>query len=343
MKSLRFALTTLLATPVVAFSALAEKSAPPKSQELRLLSDRTEAHLKPIVEAFEKKNGVKVNSVFMDKGLLARLESRPTEADVVITKDAELLEFARAKKLLQAYSPKLINSIVPADFRDPNNMYLVDAYRARAIFHSANRVKPSDLSTYEDLASPKWKGKLCLRSGFHDYNLSLFGQFFAFYGTQKSQDLITGIKNNLARTPVGNDREQAKAIMEGKCDLAIMNNYYYPIMQNNPEQQAWAKAVNVFYPNQNEKGAFIMRSAAALTSAKNNTALANAFLEFLVSTEAQTLMVNTTFQYPVNSAAPNAPTFKRNMVPLKDIAAPREQVTKFLTDIAFDKGPVTSP
>jgi iron(III) transport system substrate-binding protein len=338
MKQSHFAFALLVANQAPNF-AFAENSAPAKSQELKLISDRTESHLKPIIEAFEKKHGVKVSSVFMDKGLLARLENRPTEADVVVTKDAELLEIARAKKLLQAYTPKLINTIVPAEFRDSENMYFVDAYRARAIFHSAERVKASSLSTYEDLASPKWKGKVCIRSGFHDYNISLFGQFFAYYGQEKAQNIILGIKNNLARDPVGNDREQAKAIMEGKCDIALMNNYYYPIMQNNPEQQAWAKAVNVFYPNQNEKGAFIMRSAAGLTTAKANTALANAFLEFLVSTEAQTLMVHSTYQYPVNSAAPNAPNFKRNMVPLKDIAAPREHVTKFLTDIVFDKAP----
>ncbi len=306
-------------------------------RELKIISDRTEAHLTPIFAAFEKKNNVKIKSVFMDNGLINRLETRPTEADVVITKDAELLEIARQKKLLQSYDTKTINTILSADFRDPSNMYFVDAFRARVIFYSTDRVKESDLSTYENLASPQWKGKFCVRSGFHDYNLSLFGQFFSFYGPQKTKEIIKGLHSNLAKNPTGNDREQAKAIMEGKCDVALANNYYYPIMQSIPEQQSWAKAVKVFYPNQKEKGTFVMRSAAGLTTSKTNITLANAFLEYLVSTEAQSLMVNATFQYPANKQAPNAPTFKTNFIPLKDIAAPREEVTKFLTEIAFDK------
>jgi iron(III) transport system substrate-binding protein len=321
--------------PIFVLLPLLSSSA--QASELRILSDRTEAHLKPIFEAYEKKTGHKVNAVFLDKGLISRLETRPTEADLVITKDAELLDIAANKKLLQPFSSQLVSKTVPATFRDKKNMYLVDAYRARVIFYSADRVKPSQLSTYENLASPQWKGKLCLRSGFHDYNLSLFGQFFSDFGEKKAKDIIKGYQANLARAPIGNDREQAKGIMEGKCDVALMNNYYYPIMQNSPDQQAWAKAVNVFYPNQQEKGAFIMRSAAALTTAKENSKLATEFLEYLVGTEAQTLMVKATFQYPVNTELPEKVPFKANVIPLNKVAAPREQVTQFLTQIGFDK------
>lgn len=321
----------------LAISSIATLAAAESPKEIKIISDRTEAHLKPIFAAFEKQTGAKVNAVFLDKGLINRLETRPTEADIVITKDAELLEIARTKKLLQPYSSESINAAVPTEFRDPTNMFFVDAYRARVIFYSVERVKPEQLSTYEDLASPKWKGKLCIRSGFHDYNLSLFGQYFAFYGEKKAKEIITGMQSNLARNPIGNDREQAKAIMEGKCDIALMNNYYLPIMQSIPEQQAWAKAVNVFYPNQKDKGVFIMRSAAALTTAKENAKLATRFLEFLVSADAQKLMVDATFQYPVNGNAPNKATFKSNFIPLKDVASPRDNVTKFLTEISFDK------
>ena len=320
---------------------------------LRLISDRTDqGTLRPLLDAFEARSGAKVEGVFMDQGLVNRLESRPTEADVVITKDAELLDIAAQRGLLDEIKSDKIKAAVPPEFMDPAGRYFVDAYRARIIFYSKARVKPSELSSYEDLASPKWKGRICLRSGSHDYNLALFGQFFASYGEAKARTVISGIAANLARAPKGNDREQAKAIFDGKCDIALMNTYYHPLMAANPEQRAWADAVGVYFPSQAGKGTFIMRSAAGLTKATANRDLALGLLEYLASQDGQRLMVDRTKQYSVLRDVPAHPLmaklgaeqgqvdgrFKMDFVPLASLAGKREQVIKLVNEIQFDGG-----
>lgn len=322
------------------------------ARELRLITDRTDQGvLRPMLDAFEARSGAKVTAVFMDQGLVARLESRPTEADVVITKDAELLEIAAQKGLLATFNSKTISEGIPASFRDPGNRYFVDAYRARVIYYAKARVKPSELSSYEDLAAPKWKGRICIRPGGHDYNLALFGQFMASYGEAKAKAIIQGIAANLARTPKGNDREQAKGIFEGKCDVALMNTYYHAMMAYTPEQKPWADATAVFYPNQAGKGTFIMRSAIGMTKAQGNQDLALQFMEWLASQEGQEAMVRATRQFsprpdveihPLLStlgAEQGVPggRFKMDFVPLAAMAGQREAVLKYVAEIGFDK------
>jgi iron(III) transport system substrate-binding protein len=318
---------------------------------LRVISDRTDqGTLRPTLEAFEARTGAKVEGVFMDQGLVNRLESRPTEADVVITKDAELLELAAQRGLLDPIDSPTIKAAVPPEFMGAGALYFVDAYRARVIFYSKDRVKPAELPSYEDLTLPRWKGRICVRSGSHDYNLALFGQFLASYGDVKGRAVISGIAANLARKPQGNDREQARAIFEGKCDLALMNTYYHPLMQANPEQKAWADAVALHFPSQEGKGTFIMRSAVGLTRAKGNRDLAVQLLEFMASREAQELMVKATRQYSVRPDVAVHPQmvkleaeqsladgrFKVDFVPLASLAGKREQVIKIVNEINFD-------
>ena len=320
---------------------------------LRLISDRTDqGTLRPILEAFEAKSGAKIEGVFMDQGLVNRLESRPTEADVVITKDAELLEIAAQRGLLDVIGSEKIVAAVPPEFRDPGGRYVVDAYRARVIFYSKARVKPGELSSYDDLANPKWKGRICVRSGSHDYNLALFGQFFASYGEAQAKNIISGIATNLARAPKGGDRDQARAIYEGVCDIALMNTYYHPLMAANEAQKAWADATGVFFPSQGAKGAIIMRSAAGVTKATANRDLAVALIEFMVSKEGQQLMVERTKQYSVLRDVPAHPLmvklgteqglvdgrFKMDFVPLASMAGKRDEVIKLVNAIGFDAG-----
>ncbi|MBX3645333.1 MAG: extracellular solute-binding protein [Rubrivivax sp.] len=322
-----------------------------QQRELRVISDRTDqGTLRPILDAFEARSGAKVVGVFMDQGLVNRLESRPTEADVVITKDAELLDIAAERNLLDPIKSAKISAAIPPEFMDAKGRYFVDAYRARVIFFSKDRVKPAELSTYEDLASPKWKGRLCVRSGSHDYNLALFGMMFTSWGEAKAREVISGISSNLARTPRGGDRDQARGIFEGKCDVALMNTYYHPMMAANPEQKAWADAVGVFFPNQAAKGTFIMRSAAGLTKATANRDLAVELLEFIASKEGQQLMVGRTKQYSVLPDVPPDPLmvklgaeqglvggkFKIDFIPLDKMADKREAVIKFVNEIRFD-------
>lgn len=349
MTTTRPSLTCL--TVVALVCACVSPPAPAQQRVLRLLSDRTDqGTLRPILDAFEARSGARVDGVFMDQGLVNRLESRPTEADLVITKDAELLEIAAQRGLLDTLNSAAIDAAVPAAFRDPGGRYVVDAYRARVIFYSRERVKPAELSTYEDLAGPKWKGRLCVRSGSHDYNLALFGQFIASYGPARARSVIGGLAANLARQPRGNDREQARAIAEGKCDVALINTYYHPMMQANPEQKAWADATGVFFPSQGDKGTFIMRSAAGVTKARANRDLALQLLEFMVSKEGQQLMVKATQQYSVRPDVPVHPLmvrlgaeqglvdgrFRMDFVPLGAMAGKREEAVRLVNDLRFD-------
>lgn len=336
---------------VLSLLIVALPAAQAQPRELRLITDRTDQGvLRPMLDAFEARSGAKVTAVFMDQGLVNRLESRPTEADIVITKDAELLEIAASKGLLQPFTSSAIVQGIPAEFRDPQNRYFVDAYRARVIFYAKARVKPGELSSYEDLADPKWKGRICIRPGAHDYNLALFAQFVASYGEAKGKALIQGLANNVARTPKGNDREQAKGLFEGRCDIAVMNTYYHYLMATNPEQKPWADASGVFYPDQAGKGAFIMRSAVGLTKATANRDLAQQLMEFLASVEGQEAMVRATRQFSPRPDVAVHPLlaqfgveqglkdgrFKLNFVPLAAMAAQREAVLKYVGDIKFD-------
>ncbi len=320
--------------------------------ELKVLTDRTESHLVPIFKAFEKATGITVKAVFLEKGLLARLQSRPTEADLVITKDADLLELARGKNLLQPFASPAVEKAVPARFRDPKSMYFSDSYRARVLFYSRDRVKPEDLSSYAALVEKRWKGRICIRSGYHDYNLSLFGQMFAAYGKERARRLIAGLRANLARTPTGSDRDQARAIHEKKCDVAIANSYYMGIMLSSKEQRPWGEATRVFFPDQAAGGTFILRSGLALTKAKANLKAATQFLEHVVRDETQDLIANLTFAYPVSGRRPwpkltrdlgagqrgvKDGLFKIHEVPLAEVAKQRDAVIRTLDELKFDK------
>jgi iron(III) transport system substrate-binding protein len=337
---------------VLSLLVLAQSAAVSAAESVRILSDRTESHLKPMFDAFSKATGIQVESVFMDKGLIDRVAGNPTEADVLITKDAELMEIAREKGLLQPFDSSLINRSIDKRFLGPDSSYFVDAYRARVIFYSKARVKPEELSTYADLASPKWKGRLCIRSGYHDYNIALFSQMNVAYGPEQTRVIIQGLHDNLAREPKGNDREQAKSIHAGKCDVALMNVYYQPIMMDNPDQRPWAQGIGVFYPDQHRAGAFIMRSALGLTKANRNVAAATRLMEFFASQEGQALSSNVTYQFPTNPNVALNPKlanlgaeqpgvrggrFKMNFVPLTTATQEREAVVKVLNEVRFDK------
>jgi iron(III) transport system substrate-binding protein len=335
---------------VVAFFVVPRRGA--AHREIRVLTDRTESHLAPFFTAFQQATGIAVKAVYLDKGLIARLESRPTEADLVITKDADLLEIARTKGLLQPLSSAKVRAAVPEAFREPSGAYFSDSYRARAIFYSRERVKPGELSTYEALADPKWKGRVCIRSGYHDYNLSLFGQMMAAFGPDRTRAFLAGLKANLARTPGGDDRGQARAVFEKKCDVAIANSYYMGIMLSSAEQRPWGEATAVFFPDQNDGGSFILRSGLALTKATDGVDPATQLLEYLVQPDIQDRLANLTFGYPVAGHDPlpeinqklgegqpgvEHGVFKVHDVPLAQIAANRDAVVRMLDAIQFDQ------
>jgi iron(III) transport system substrate-binding protein len=319
----------------------------------RVLTDRTESHLGPAFASFERETGIRVEALYLDKGLLSRLESRPTEADVVITKDAELLEMARVKGLLATHGSGAIREGIPPRFRDPSGTYFSDSYRARAIFYSKDRVRPEDLSTYESLADPKWRGRVCVRSGYHDYNLSLFGQMMSYLGADRTRRFLEGLASNLARTPGGDDRGQVRAIHEGTCDVAIANSYYMGIMLSSADQRAWGLSTRVFFPNQGDQGGtLVLRSGLALTRSRANAQAATALLEHMARRSTQQAMATLTFAYPVLDGIPlpdvtralgaeqpgvSDGVFRIRHVPIDEIARNRESVLRMLDEVRFDR------
>ncbi len=318
--------------------------------EVRVISDRTPSHLRPLLKQFEKGTGVKINAVFVDKGLIARLTARPTEADLVITSTADILERAKRDKLLRPVSSDILSSIRP-EFRDPDGAYVILSYRARALYVSKDRVKPGEITRYEDLADAKWRGRICIRSGYHRYNMSLFAQMAADRGLEWTRTFLSGLHDNLARKPVGNDRNQVRGIYEGVCDVAVANSYYMPIMLGRDDQRPWGQSANVVFPDQDGRGSYVMTGGMALTTAGRAVEEATRLMEFLVSKYGQTFMVNTTFEYPVidgvdlpavteelgktQSQVVNG-HFKANMLPLRRIDDQRSRVSSILDEINFD-------
>lgn len=322
--------------------------------EIKVLTDRTsDGLMQPLFEAFERDTGIEIEAVFLDEGLVARLESRPTEADVIITKDAELVELAKRKGLLGKLNSPSIEKAIPAQFRDRDGEYFVDAYRARGIIVSRERVKPGEVKTYEDLTKPEWRGRICTRSGKHDYNIAIFDQMMKAWGDEKGRQVIAGIAKNLARAPEGDDREQAKAIMEGVCDVALLNSYYYPKMFEHKSQAKWGQATKYIFPNQASDGAFIMRSAVALTRATEHVGAARMFAEYIASEKVQKMIVQRTKQYSVlPNVAPHVSMvqmgadqgvkggrFKINFVNLEGMADKRQEAIRFVEEIKYDNGP----
>jgi len=340
-----------LRAPTALLAALVLVPAAHAAEPIRVISDRTPGHLEPLFEQYEQGAGVEISAVFLDKGLVSRLESRPTEADLVITSAADILEIARQRGLLRPFESATIARTVDERFRGPDDHYLILSYRARAIYASRDRVESGEITTYEGLTDPRWRGRVCIRSGYHRYNVSLFAQMAADRGLDATREFLAGLHGNLARQPTGSDRAQVRGIHEGECDVAIANSYYMGIMLGREDQRDWGLSARVTFPNQRGGGAYVLSGGAALTRADRNVAAATALLAFLVSEYGQNFMVNTTYEYPVieGIALPEVNRrlgahqpgvedgrFEANFIPLAEIDAMRPHVVRMLDEIDFD-------
>ena len=261
-----------------------------------------------LFQEFTKQTGIQVNVV---KGqaeeLIERLkrEGANTEADLFMTVDGGVLNLAKQSDILQPIESSLVESNVPKELRDPDNHWIGMATRARVIVYSKDRVNPSELSTYEDLASEKWRGKVLVRSSQSLYNLSLLASFIELNGEQATEEWARGIANNLAREPEGGDRDQAKAIVAGVGDVALMNTYYVGLLLNSkdPEEVKVGESIGVFFPNQETTGTHINISGIGLTKHSKNKENAVKLIEFITSAEAQTILTQGNYEFPVNDAA----------------------------------------
>lgn len=321
------------------------------AESIRVITDRTESHLKPLFAHYTETTGVQIEAVYVDSGLLARLKAQPTEAHVVITKTAEVLEEARQEGLLAPFSSSVLTA-VDQQFRDQDNSYLINSYRIRGMFLDKEAIPANSVTGYMDLIKPEYKGQIAVRSGYHGYNVSLFSQMAASEGLDYVERFITGLKANLARTPTSNDRGQVRAIHEGVADISIGNSYYYALMLENPEQLPWAEGVHYAFPEQTGKGAYVMRSGAALTKGGADSKQAEQFLEFLVGDFAQFYNAAVLNEYSITPTIPVSAVnraladgqegivdgmVKVNMVPLREAAQHRQAVVDILNKVNFDQ------
>lgn len=311
------------------------------ANEVNVYSARQEQLIKPLLDAFSKDTGIKVNLVTgKDDALIKKLEleGQRSPADVLITADASRLARAKTAGVLQAIDSNTLQRGIPANLRDPDKTWFGLTYRVRTIFYAPERVKANELSSYEQLADPKWQQRICVRSSNSIYNQSLTASMIAAIGVEKTQQWAQGLVKNLARRPQGGDRDQIKALAAGQCDIAIANSYYYAQMLfgGDRQQQAAAQKAKIFWANQQDRGAHINISGAGVTAAAKNKHNAIKLLEYMLQDDAQRWYATVNGEYPVKPNIPASPElqqwgkFKSDAVNLSVLGKYNAQAVKIM-------------
>ena len=333
---------------VLAAPALAQE------QVLNLYSARHYSTDEALYNNFTKATGIKINRVDADDaGILARLKAEGTAspADVILLVDAARLYRGDADGLFKPVKSKLLEDAIPAQYRAPatadGTTWFGFSTRARVVVYDKVKVKREDVDTYEELGDAKNKGKVCLRSGSHPYNLSLFGAVTEHMGEQRAETWLKGVVDNMARAPKGGDTDQIKAVAAGECQIAVSNSYYIArlLRSAKPEDKAVMEKVGVVFPNQQTWGTHVNISGGAVAKNAKNTAAAVKFLEYLASAEAQNYFANGNNEWPtakgvkVSNAALQAISgggdFKTETIPLAKVGANTVKVQQMLDRVGF--------
>jgi len=314
------------------------------AETVNVYSFRQPFLIEPILESFTKETGIETQVIFAKKGLIQRIkrEGKLSPADVVLTSNFSKLLQLKTEGLTQPFNQTdTINKNVPSQFRDSEAHWVALTKRVRNIYSSKARLGKLDIS-YEDLANPTYKGKICTRSGKHPYNLGLIASMIAHNGEAQTKVWLEGVKNNLARKPQGNDRAQVKAIKEGLCDVSLGNSYYLGKMLNDKKQIPWANAVELNFPNQANRGSHINVSGAVIAKYSPNQKAAQKLLAYLTTNTAQALYAELNMEYPVKvDVAPSTlvsswGAFKEDSIPLEDVAANIKTALKLTDQTKFD-------
>ena len=343
---------------VVAVAALASLvwGAAAQAQELNLYSARHYSTDEALYADFTKATGIKINRVDADDaGIIARLkaEGSASPADVILLVDAARLWRGEQDGLFLPVKSKLLEDAIPASLRatpaaDGGTPWFGFSTRARVVVYDKIRVKPEDVDTYEELGDAKNKGKLCIRSGSHPYNLSLFGAMTEHLGEQKAEAWLKGMVDNMARTPKGGDTDQIKAVAAGECQIAVTNSYYLARMMRSgkPEDRAVVEKVGVVFPNQSSWGTHVNIAGAAVARHAKNQANAIKFLEYLASASAQNHFANGNNEWPVakgvntdnpalKSMTGGSGQFKSETIPISAVGANQVKVQQMLDRVGF--------
>ncbi|WP_417251212.1 Fe(3+) ABC transporter substrate-binding protein [Castellaniella sp.] len=342
MKSLALrAAAVVLASTFAAPAVLA-------AQEVNLYTTREPALIQPLLDAFTKDSGIEVRTIFIKSGLLERVrsEGERSPADVLMTVDiGNVLDLVGAG-VTQPVHSKALEEVIPANLRGKDGQWFTLSLRDRVLY--ADKNLPLTTFTYEELADPKWKGKVCIRSGQHPYNTALIAAMIAHNGPQATETWLEGVKQNLARKAAGGDRNVARDILGGICDIGIANAYYVGRMKNDKpgsEGRAWGDAIKVVRPtfaSNADGGTHVNISGASLAKNSPNRDNAVRFLEYLISPEAQAIYANANYEYPVRAGVKVDPVMaalgplKADSLDLVEIAKHRKQASELVDKVGFD-------
>ena len=325
-----------------------------QEQTLNLYSARHYSTDEALYANFTKATGIKINRVDADDaGILARLKAEGTAspADVILLVDAARLYKGEVDGLFQPVKSAVLEDAIPAQYRGKataeGTPWFGFSTRARVVVYDKTKVKREDVDTYEELADPKNKGKICIRSGSHPYNLSLFGAVTEHLGEQKAEAWLKGLVANLARDPKGGDTDQIKGVGAGECQIAVSNTYYIArlLRSSNPEDKALMERVSVVFPNQASWGTHLNIAGGAVAKHAKNPANAVKFLEYLASPDAQNYFANGNNEWPtakgvkVKNPALQAMSgggdFKSETIPLAAVGANQVKVQQMLDRVGF--------
>ncbi|MDO8288887.1 MAG: extracellular solute-binding protein [Parvibaculum sp.] len=315
------------------------------ADEINIYTTREPGLIEPLIAAYKDKTGVEVKTIFMKDGLSERVlaEGKNSPADILMAVDFGALVDMREKGVTQAVASPAIEAAVPKNLRDDAGNWFGLSMRARILYAAKDEAIES--FTYEALADEKYKGKVCIRSGQHPYNTALVAAYIAHHGEAKTENWLRGVKANLARTPAGGDRDVARDILGGICDIGIGNSYYVGLMRSGkgkPEQKAWGEAINTVLPTFEGGGTHVNISGAAIAKHAPNKDAAVKFLEFLVSDEGQLLYAQENYEYPVKVGAHTSPLIEAlgkltvDPLTLDEIATHRKQASELIDKVGFD-------
>lgn len=328
------------------FTALATVAlaTPTFADEVNVYSYRQPELIAPLTDAFTAETGIDVNVAFLNKGMVEKLtaEGDRTPADIILTVDIARLNEVVEAGLTQPISSDVLDKNIPANLRDPEGHWFGLTTRARVVYASKERVAEGEVTTYENLADPKWKGRICTRSGTHAYNVAMIAAMLAHHDEAYVTTWLEGVKANLARKPQGNDRAQVKAIWAGECDIAVGNTYYMGKMLADEEQQPWAEAVNIVFPTFEGAGTHVNVSGVAMTKSAPHAENAVKFVEFLASSKAQEIYAAKNFEYPIAPGTSTDPLvaswgeFTADTTGLMEIAKLRADAIRLAETVDFD-------
>lgn len=330
------------------FTALAAVSTSAWAEDVSLYTTREPKLIQPLLDEFTKDTGIKVNTVFVKDGLIERVraEGEKSPADVLMTVDiGNLMDLVEAG-ITQPVDSAVLTEVIPANLRGADNQWYTLSLRDR-VAYVAEDIDVKDI-TYEDFADPKWKGKVCIRSGQHPYNTALIAAMIAHNGAEATEKWLTGVKNNLARKAAGGDRDVARDILGGICDIGIANAYYVGRMKNaepGTDARKWGDAIKVVRPtfaNENSKGTHVNISGASVAKYAPNKENAVTLLEYLVSEKAQGLYANANYEYPIRKGIKLDPVVASfgeltvDPLSLVEISKHRKQASELVDKVGFN-------